>query len=113
MITNSELTVYHKTLNPTTRLEQWTKYVFTHCWWFDTRGTNTNTGYEKANSVEIRIPYDINPSLNIDNFSIGDMICKGIVNADAEDVIKGEHFNITSINNNTFGMNQHIHIGGR
>jgi len=142
MITNTEVTVYHKTFNSTTRLEEWVKYNYKHCWWFDTKGTNVNLGYETSNTVDIRIPYDINPSLDIDNFSIGDMICKGRIDADAEAILnqekldvnlqktyvtdetlhvgnrsslKGivEHFNITSINDNTFGSQPHIHLGGR
>lgn len=142
MITNSEITVYHKVVNQTTRLEEWVKYNYTHCWWFDTKGTTTNKGYETANNVEVRIPYDINPNLDVNNFSIGDIICKGHIESDASAVLNQEkldinlqhtyvtgetlhvgrrstltgiveHFNITSINNNTFGSQPHIHLGGK
>lgn len=113
MITNTEITVYHKVLNQTTRLEEWVKYYYDHCWWFDSNGTVTNKGYENANLVDIRIPYDINPSLDVSDFSIGDIVCRGIVEANAETVLTQEHYNITMINNNTFGTQQHIHIGGK
>ena len=142
MITNTEITVFHKVLNDETRLEEWVKYNYTHCWWFGGKGTNTNKGYEEANDVEIRIPYDINSNLHIGNFSIGDMVCKGHIDADAETILNQEkldinlqqtyvtqetlhvgrrstltgitdYYNITLLKDNTFGSQPHIHIGGR
>lgn len=142
MITNTEITVYHKVFNQTTRLEEWVKYNYAHCWWFDSNGTVTNKGYENANVVDVRIPYDINPSLDVRDFSIGDIICKGHIDADAETILTEEkldinlqqsyvtgeilhvgdrsklegiteHYNITMINDNTFGTQPHIHLGGK
>lgn len=60
MITNTELTVYHKTFNQTTRLEEWTRYNYSKVWWFGGKGANINKGYENANDVDVRIPYNLN-----------------------------------------------------
>lgn len=121
MIVNSSLTVYHKSLDETTRLEKWTRFNYGNnntntIWWFGGKGSSTNKGYENANDVQIRIPYDINSTLNIGNFSIGDILVKGYVTSDIEtqqDLNNYDVYNITSINNNNFGSNQHIHLSGR
>lgn len=116
MITNSSMTLYHKILDQETRLYKWIKYNISKVWWFGGKGSNTQKGYEIANDVQVRIPYDVNNNINIEQFSIGDIICKGTINKDIEsqDDLEGlEYYNITSINNNNFGNNQHIHLGGK
>lgn len=70
MITNTELTVYHKTFNQTTRLEEWTRYNYSKVWWFGGKGANINKGYENANDVDVRIPYNLNTNADITNFAI-------------------------------------------
>ena len=114
MITNSKVTIYHKTLDKNTRLENWIRFNYDKVWFFGGKGASVNQGYTNANDVNIRIPYDDN-EVNIDNFSIGDIIVKGRYETDIETQqdIHGEIYNITSITNNTFGNNQHIHIGGK
>lgn len=116
MLVNSDMTLYHKVLDTETRLEKWERYYIEKVWWYGGKGANTQTGYENANDVQIRIPYDMNENLNIDNFNIGDIVCKGNIEkaitsqSELNDV---EFYNITAISNNTFGNNQHIHLGGK
>ena len=115
MITNSSLTIYHKGYDKTTRLETWTRYNYSKVWYFGGKGASINKGYDNANDVEIRIPYDQNENLNIEHFSIGDIIVKGTLdfNIETQEDLKNYNiYNITSIKNNTFGT-QHIHIGGK
>lgn len=116
MITNSSVTIYHMSgLNPETRLETWTRYNYDNVWFFGGKGANINKGYDNANDVEIRIPYSDN-ELDFRNFSIGDIIVQGKIETDIEtqqDLEDYLVYNITSIKNNTFGIRQHIHIGGR
>lgn len=69
MITNSELTIYHKTFNQTTRLEEWQRFNYSKVWWFGGKGANINKGYENANDVDVRIPYNLNENANISNFA--------------------------------------------
>lgn len=113
MITNTELTVYHKVFNKTSKLEEWVRYNYDRVWWFSSKQANVNTGYENANNVEIRIPYEDN--IKINNFSIGDILVKGrlTTNITTQSDIKGQIFNITMINDNNFGGTPHIHIGGK
>ena len=113
MITNSSVTIYHKSLDATTHDEVWTRYNYDNAWFFGGKGANINKGYDNANDVEIRLPYNKN-SLDINNFAIGDIIVKGALttNIETQDDLP-DFYNITSINNNNFGNNQHIHLGGK
>jgi hypothetical protein len=114
MITNSKLTIYHKTLDEATRLEKWERHNYDKVWFFGGKGAGINKGYDNANNVDIRIPYDT--KLNINNIKIGDILVKGNLTLDIttqQDLKKYEIYNITSINDNNFGNNPHIHIGGK
>lgn len=117
MITNSSLTVYHMSgLDVSTGLEKWIRYNYSNVWFFGGKGASTNLGYENANDVQIRIPYDKNTGLDITNFSIGDIVVQGTLNFDIttqQDLNNYQIYAINSINNNNFGNNQHIHLGGK
>ena len=115
MITNSKLTIYHKGYDETTRLETWTRFNYDYVWVFGGKGSSINKGYENANDVNVRIPYDMN-LINVDNFAIGDIIVPQELNIDIttqQDLQNYEIYNITSINNNDFGNNTHFHLGGK
>ena len=115
MITNSSVTVYHNSgLDVSTRLEKWTRYNYNSVWFFGGKGAGINKGYDNANDVQIRIPYDEN--LDVSNFSIGDIVIQGTLQQDIQtqqDLDNYTFYNITSINDNNFGNNPHIHIGGK
>ena len=116
MIINNSLTLYHKGVNKTTKLETWTRYNYEKVWFFGGKGAGLRKGYQDANDVEIRIPYDVNDGLNFNNFAIGDIIVEGTLNADITtqtDLKDYQTYNITSLNDNKFGINQHIHVGGK
>ena len=115
MITNSSLTIYHKTFDEEARLEKWTRYNYDKVWFFGGKGAGINKGYDNANNVDIRIPYDMN-TINIENIKIGDILVKGTLTQDIttqQDLSNYDVFNITSINDNNFGNNPHIRIGGK
>ena len=115
MITNASLTHYHKTIDNETRLEKWIRYNYGNVWWFGGKGSSINKGYENANDVDVRIPYDKN-DIDISNLAIGDIIIKGTLDTDIitqQDLNSYEVYNITSINDNNFGINPHIHLGGK
>ena len=117
MLVNSSLTVYHKSgLDVTTHLEKWVRHNYSKVWFFGGKGAGINKGYDNANDVEVRIPYDQNNGLNIDDFAIGDILVQGTIETDIEtqqDLDGYLVYNIKSINNNNFGNNQHIHLGGK
>lgn len=113
MISNNNITIYHKVIDYTTHNEKWTRYNYDNVWKFGGKGAGINKGYNDANDVEIRIPYTLNP--NISNFSIGDIIAIGHIDQDieAQQDLSCEIYNITSIKDNTFGSVPHIHLGGK
>lgn len=116
MITNSSLTIYHKGFNPSTRLEEWTRHNYDKVWFFGGKGAGINKGYDNANDVQVRIPYEQNTGLNINDFAVGDILVQGTLNLDIEtqeDLKDYLIYNITSINNNNFGRTKHIHLGGK
>ena len=117
MITNSSLTIYHRNgLDVVTHNELWERYNYEKVWFFGGKGAGINKGYDNANDVEVRIPYDQNNGLNIDDFAIGDILVQGTIETDIEtqqDLDGYLVYNIKSINNNNFGNNQHIHLGGK
>ena len=117
MITNSKVTIYHMSgLDTSTQLEKWTRYNYDNAWFFGGKGAGINKGYDNANDVQVRIPYNQNSGLNINNFAIGDIIVQGKLETDIstqDDLSSYQIYNITSINNNNFGNSQHIHLGGK
>jgi hypothetical protein len=117
MIKNSTLTLYHKNgLDLATRTEKWIRYNYDNVWFFGGKGAGIRKGYQDANDVEVRIWYETNDNLDISNFAIGDIIVQGKLDFDIStqnDLKEYQIYNITSINNNNFGINQHIHIGGK
>lgn len=116
MLVNDSLTVYHKYYDNTDRLEKWKRFNYENVWWFGGKGAGINKGYENANDVQVRIPYDINKELDFSNFQIGDILIQGTLDKDIatqQDLDQESIYNITSLNNNTFGKNLHIHIGGK
>lgn len=116
MITNSSVTIYHKGFNQETRLETWIRFNYENVWYFGGKGAGINKGYVDANDVEVRIPYDANENLDYSNFSVGDIIVQGNLNLDIstqQDLAGYDVYNIKSMNNNNFGNNPHIHLGGK
>ena len=117
MITNEKVTIYHMNgLDATTHLETWTRYNYDNAWFFGERASSMDKGYNDNNGVQVRLPYDANSNLDISHFSIGDIIVKGELDTDIEtqqDLSNYLIYNITSIKNNDFGNNKHIHLGGQ
>lgn len=112
MLVNSSLTVYHKI--EIDHDYKWASHFYKNIWWFGGKGSSTNKGYDNANDVQIRIPYDLNPNLDYNNFGIGDILVQGEhKDITSEQEIQGEYYNITSLNNNIFGNNKHIHVSGK
>lgn len=112
MITNKAITYYHKELD-SNRLEKWNRYVFKNTWVFGGKGTKINKGYENANDINVRIPIEYIEDSSI--FKIGDIIAVGIQGniTKQSDLQNIEYYNVTSVNINDFGNNQHVHLGGR
>lgn len=116
MLINNSLTIYHKRFDNNSKTEKWTRFNYDKVWYFGGKGAGINKGFDNANDVEVRIFYKLNNNLNVKNFNIGDIIVAGTLQQDIskqQDLKNYEVYNITSINDNKFGTNPHIHIGGR
>lgn len=116
MLVNSKLTVYHKGFDEMSRTETWTRYNYDKVWFFGGRGSGINKGYDNANDFDCRLSYDEISNLNVDNFAIGDIVVPETLTIDIqtqEDLKDYLIYNITSISNNNFGNNPHIHLGGK
>ena len=115
MIVNNSITVYHKSIDENTRLEKWTRYNYGEVWFFKRNKSIINKGYDNANVVDIRISYEQNSGLDVSKFAFGDIVVPGTIDIDIttqSDLKTYDIYNIISINNNNFGNNPHIHIGG-
>lgn len=115
MITNSSLTIYHKYFDKVSKFDKWKRQEVKNVWWYGGKGANYNKGLENANEVKIRIPKDIN-NLNDLEVEIGDILVKDIIDKEISiqsDLKDHETYNVTSIINNDFGLNKHIHIEGK
>ena len=115
MITNASLTIYHKVFDEQARLEKWKRYNYDKVWFFGGKGAGINKGYDNANNVDVRIPYEFN-SIDINNIKIGDILVEGTLTQEInsqQDLSSYSVFNITSVNNNKFGNNPHVRIGGK
>ena len=115
MITNGSVTIYHKDFDNENKIEIWIRHNYDNIWWFGGKGTGINKGYDDANDVDIRIPYETN-DINIEDISIGDILVKGSLKFNIEnqqDLKNYEIYNVTSINDNNFGSRPHIHLGGK
>lgn len=112
---NSDMTLYHKTFDDVNKLEVWQKYYIKNVWWYGAKVGTLDKGYDNNNSLDVRVWYNKNENLNIENFAIGDILVKG-QQADIttqQDLIGLEIYNITGIKNNNFGGSPHIHLIGK
>ncbi len=115
MIVNNSVTIYHKGRDQSHNT-LWTRNNYNKVWIFGGRGSRINKGYDNANDLDVRISYGQNANLDIANFSIGDIVVEGTINQDisSQQELSGYLvYNITSINDNNFGNNPHIHIGAK
>lgn len=115
MLVNSNITIYHKKLNKITKLEEWERHNYDSVWLFGGKGASLNKGYADANDIDIRIFYK-NNDININNFAIGDIIVgeKLVIDIKTQkDLSNYQIYNIKTINNNNFGKNPHLHLGGK
>lgn len=112
MISNSNLTIFHKKINKEKLIEEWEKYNFNNCWVFESKNASVDNGYKDSNKIEVRMPYN-EEIINI--IKIGDIIVPKKINYDIkrqQDLKDVNVYNILTIKSNNFGKNKHIHISG-
>ena len=107
MITNTGITIYHRINN------KWERKYYSNCWYYSKSNASLEKGYNVKNSVEVRIPYKQN-KISIKDVKIEDIIVKGNTNKNITSLgdLKGySYYSITSLTDNSFGQEPHIHIG--
>lgn len=60
MMTNTNMSVYNKYVDPFTHETIYKKHLIDNVFWDDSLGSNLNMGYENADKVNVYIPYDKN-----------------------------------------------------
>lgn len=110
MITNTDITIYSREYNPSTRLDKWKRTYVPEAWWFKSEKSSVTTdGLKSADVYTIRIP-DTSVSVKKDDY-----IVKGNCMVDMQTVkdLEGlEKTNVSSANYNVSGGNPHIKVVG-
>lgn len=110
MIVNGDITVYHSTYDEEARCTKWHNKYYKNVWYYVRKGAVLDGN--NSNDIQVRIWYNLNDNLNITDFAIGDKIVVGNNLADINDIPNEIQFTITSITDNQFGLNTHIHLSG-
>ena len=110
MISNTKVTIYHRNKNGT-----WTRYNYDKAWVYKRNSAIQDKGYDESDKIDVRFSYELNKTLNKDNFAIGDIIVPQEVKLDInrqQELSDYCIYNITKINDNFYGINKHIHLSG-
>lgn len=110
MITNTDATLFIRTCNPSTRLDEWLYIYVPHVWWRKSEKSNvTPDGLKVADVTVVRIP-DISIPIKKDDYLV-----KGhqpIQIDTVKDLAGKDCIKVTAVNYNTFGDNPHIKVVG-
>lgn len=110
MLTNTDITIYHREYDPSSGLDTWSRAYVPAAWWFKNEKSSVTTeGLKRADVYTIRLP-DTSIILKKDDY-----IVKGnceVVMETVKDLEGFEKTRVTSVNYNTFGDNPHIKAVG-
>lgn len=110
MITNTDLTIYHREYDPELRRDTWKRVYIQSGWWYKAEKASVTTdGLKQADITTIRIP-DISVVVVKDDY-----IVKGVCSVEmrtVKDLNGTDHVKVTSANYNRFGNNPHIKVVG-
>ena len=103
MITNADITIYHETYNPETRLKEWEAAQYPGVNWYGKQAVSVgDTGLNTADSYIVRIPTEDN--ITVKN---GDIVVKGLVadpiTSPSQLTKKYSCFTVTSVGDNRRG----------
>lgn len=121
MPTNTDITIFRKELNTKTNLYEYKRIYYEFVNWQGGLDASLNKGYEQANDVNIYIPKIANniENVNIYEFKIGDIICKGnikeVITKESDLKKYTQVYNIKTIVPRDLGSDaiQHIEIGAK
>ena len=113
MITNADCTIYHKTYNPATRLDDWKAFRYQGVNWYGKQAVSVgDSGLNTADSYVVRIPTERHIPV-----TKGDVVVKGLVQDDItspSQLKQYESFLVTAVRDNRRGspMMRHWRIEG-
>lgn len=136
MRTNSNITIYNKYFNKSTRLDDYQRTVLKGVFWEDRKATNRlQSGLQDADEVSIIIPFKVSSGKrylsprefekvedksSCFTFQEGDRIVKGDIDFEIDGKVSDldkeyETFTITSVDTKDFGSKhlRHWEVGGR
>lgn len=110
MLTNADITVYHRVYDASSRTDTWERAYVSEAWWFSQNQSSvTSDGLKNADVYTVRIP-DTSTVISKDDY-----IVKGDCSIEMQTVrdLSGQDFcKVTSVNYNTFGDSPHIKVVG-
>lgn len=102
MLTNADITIYHKEYDPETRLDKWTYTQHKGVNWYAKRAVSvSDKGLNSANTLTVRIP-----TKDEVDAAIGDIVVKGLIERDItqpKELSDCERFVVTGIKDNRRG----------
>lgn len=120
MITNADMTVYHRVVMPDTRQDAYTRYPVYGVLWEEKRAVNViNSGLKGADAVKVYVRLDRMDGVVVKN---GDTIIRGICDREITEDYRIAQLQrdypsavVTSVDKKDFGSPrlQHFEIGGR
>ena len=115
MLTNADITIYHESYNPETRLKEWEPTQYPGVNWYGKQAVSVaDNGLNTADSYIVRIPTDKPVTV-----ATGDLVVKGLVTeqitSPSQLVKKYECFTVTAVRDNRRGLPimQHWRIEGK
>lgn len=110
MLTNTDITIYNREHDLSSRLDTWKRIYVPEAWWFKKeKSTVTTDGLKTADVYTVRIP---GTKVEVKK---DDYIVKGnchISMQTAKDLDMCEKMRVTSVNYNMSGDSQHIKVVG-
>lgn len=110
MLTNTDITIYSREYDPSSRLDKWKRTYISEAWWFkEEKSSVTTDGLKSADVYTVRVP---GTKVKVKK---DDYIVKGNCRIDMQTIkdLDGlDKTRITSANYNTFGGNPHIKVVG-
>lgn len=110
VLTNTDITIYSREYDPSSRLDKWKRTYVSEAWWFkEEKSSVTTDGLKSADVYTVRVP---GTKVEVKK---DDYIVKGNCKIDMQtvnDLIGCENTRVTSVNYNTFGDNPHVKVVG-
>ena len=110
VLTNSDCTIYSRTVDPSTGYSTWKRQYIPECWWFvETKSSVTTEGLKSADVLKVRVP-DTSVKLQKD-----DILIKGVCDIEintVKDLAAYRYYKALTVNYNLLGGSPHIKVVG-